>query len=44
MVVWPRIMIDSIVDLGIRVPGSFCAKLPDRPFGAMFGVEEFDEL
>lgn len=38
-----RIVVDTIVDLRIRVSGAFGAKLPDCPVFTMLVVEEFDE-
>ena len=43
MMVWPRKMFYSIIDLTVRVACSLCAKLPYRPFGTMFIVEKFDK-
>lgn len=37
-------MVDSVVDFAIWIASAFGAKLPDGPFLAVFGVEEFDEL
>lgn len=39
----PREMPDSVVDLTIRIAGTFSAKFPYCPVGAMFVVEEFDK-
>lgn len=41
--VGPREMPDSVVDLTIRIAGTFSAKFPYCPVGAMFVVEEFDK-
>ena len=32
------------IDFFVRVPGAFGAELPDGPLGAVFEVEEFDEV
>jgi hypothetical protein len=42
--IWPREVMNAIVNLGIRIPGALGTKLPDTPVLAMFGVEEFDKL
>ena len=44
MVVWPGVVVYSIVDFFVRVAGAFCAKFPYCPLVAVFVVEELDEL
>lgn len=44
VVIWPREVMNAIVDLGIRIPGALGAKLPDTPVLAMLEVEELDQL
>ena len=39
----PGEMLYSVVDLTVRIAGTFSAKLPYRPVGAMFVVQEFDK-
>jgi hypothetical protein len=36
MVVRERVMVDSVIDLGVRVPRSFGAELPYCPVFAVF--------
>lgn len=43
MVVWPGIVMYAVVHFAVRVAGAFGSKFPDRPFGAMFVVEKFNE-
>ena len=43
MVVRPWIVPYSAIDLGVRVAGAFCTKLPDRPVLAMLIVKKFDQ-
>jgi hypothetical protein len=38
-----RVMVDSAIDFGVRIPRSFGAELPYCPVFAVFGVEELDE-
>jgi hypothetical protein len=40
VVVWPREVVDSIVDFAVWVSCAFGAELPDTPIFAMFAVEE----
>jgi hypothetical protein len=37
------VVVDSVIDVGVWVTGSFGAKLPYGPIVAVLGVEEFDE-
>lgn len=41
--VGPWKMFYSIVDLAVRIACTFSAKLPYRPLGTMFVVQEFDK-
>ena len=43
MVIWPRVVSYSSVDLGVWISSTFGAELPYRPVGAMFVIEEFDK-
>jgi hypothetical protein len=42
-VVGERVVVDTVVDLGVGVARPLGAELPDGPVVAMLGVEEFDE-
>ena len=39
----PWEMFYSVVDLAVRIACTFSAKLPYRPHGTMFVVQEFDQ-
>lgn len=43
VVVGPGEVRDAVVDGGVGVAGAFGAELPDRPVGAVGGIEEGDE-
>ena len=44
VVVGPRVVMYSIVHLGIRIASALCPKLEDGPFFAMFSIEKANEL
>ena len=40
----PREMLYSVVDLAVRIAGTFGAKLPYGPIGAMLIVQKLDKV
>lgn len=41
--VWPWVMSDSAIDLGVGIACTFCTKLPDRPVSTVLFVKKLDQ-